>query len=83
MTNVDVSKMSNDQLRALVLSMQANRPAERKVSFKVSEKGAVSIYGLGRFPVTLYASQFDKLDAAWGDVKAFVTANRSLLSVKA
>lgn len=82
MSVLDVSKMNADQLRTLVLSMQANRPAERKISLKVSEKGAVSIYGLGRFPVTLYASQFDKLDAAWGDVQTFVKANRSLLSVK-
>lgn len=83
MNQVDVSKMDRDALAALVTQMLANKPAERRVSLKVSEKGAVSIYGLGRFPVTLYASQFDKLDAAWGNVQAFVKANRALLSVKA
>ncbi len=74
--------MSRDQLAALVAKMIAEKPAPRAISYKVSEKGAVSIYGLGRFPVTLYASQFDKLNAAWGDVQAFVVANRSKLSVK-
>lgn len=44
----------------------------RALSWKVSEKGAVSVYGLGRFPVTLYHSQFVKLDAVWDDLRAFV-----------
>jgi len=49
---------------------------------KVSEKGGVSFYGVGRFPVTLYASQwqiiFDNVEV----IKAFITENHALLSVK-
>ena len=54
----------------------------RALTLKVSEKGALSIYGLGRFPITLYLSQFDKLNAAWSDVVAFVEANRSRFTTK-
>lgn len=70
------------QVAELMAKIESMKPAARAVSMKVSEKGAVSIYGLGRFPVTLYASQFDKLDAAWPQVQAFVKANRASLSVK-
>jgi len=49
---------------------------------KVSEKGAVSVYGLGRFPVTLYQEQWVKLLATADDIKAFIEENRSKLKVK-
>lgn len=78
----DLSKMNADQLRALVAAMAANAPAERGVTLKVSAKGALSIYGLGRWPVTLYRSQFDKLNAAWPQVQAFVEANAASFSTK-
>ena len=54
----------------------------RALTLKVSEKGALSIYGLGRFPITLYLSQFDKLNAAWADVQQFVDVNRARFTVK-
>src|SRR6266446_5341775 len=56
--------------------------SDRKLSCKVTDKGGVSVYGLGRFPVTLYASQWDKLLAGADMVRAFLTANRALLSTK-
>ena len=52
------------------------------ISFKVSEKGAVSVYGLGRFPVTLYLEQWTKLLSHADDLKAFIEANRSKLKTK-
>ncbi len=52
------------------------------VSFRVSEKGAVSVYGLGRFPVTLYQEQWDKLLGAADDLRAFIDANRDRLKKK-
>ena len=55
---------------------------DRKLSCKVTDKGGVSVYGLGRFPVTLYASQWDKLLAGADMIRAFVNANRALLSTK-
>lgn len=76
----DLSKLSREQLEALVAKMAAG--SDRKLSLKVTEKGGVSLYGLGRFPVTLYASQWDKLIAAIDQVRAFVDANRALLSTK-
>jgi len=55
--------------------------ADRKLSFKVSEKGAVSVYGLSaRFPVSLYGSQWDTLIANVPALKAFIDANRARLS---
>ena len=49
------------------------------LTFKVGAKGGVSVYGLGRFPVTLYASQWDSLLAAAPEIAAFVDANRGQL----
>jgi hypothetical protein len=51
-------------------------------SMKVSEKGAVSVYGLGRFPVTLYQEQWGKLLAQADEIKAFIEENHSKLKVK-
>ena len=52
----DLSSLSREQLEQMVAALAA-KPATR-VTLKVSEKGAVCLYGLGRFPVTLYASQW-------------------------
>lgn len=51
-------------------------------SLKVSEKGAVSVYGLGRFPVTLYKEQWEKLLAMAPDIKTFIAENASKLKTK-
>jgi hypothetical protein len=52
------------------------------LSFRVSEKGAVSVYGLGRFPVTLYQEQWDKLLAQIDELRGFIDANRANLKKK-
>ena len=49
---------------------------------KVSEKGAVSIYGMGRFPVTLYKEQWLKLLGMSDEIRAFITANDAQLKTK-
>ena len=54
----------------------------RSVSLKVSEKGGVSVYGLGRFPVTLYKEQWTKLLEMAEDIKAFLRENDSKLKAK-
>ena len=54
----------------------------RGVSLKVSEKGAVSVYGLGRFPVTLYKEQWTKLLAKADDVRAFIKEHDAELKAK-
>lgn len=54
----------------------------RAASMKVSEKGAVSVYGLGRFPVTLYQEQWLKLLDMAGDIRAFIKENEGRLKKK-
>ena len=55
----------------------------RAVSLKVSEKGGLSVYGLGRFPVTLYKEQWTKLLDMADDIRAFIKENDSRLKTKA
>jgi len=78
MTMTDLSAMSKDDLLKLIAQMQS-APA-RKLSMKVSAKGALSVYGLGRFPVTLYASQWTRLLSSADDIRAFLDANKALLA---
>jgi hypothetical protein len=53
-----------------------------KLAMKVSEKGALSVYGMGRFPVTLYKEQWLRLLAMAEDIKAFIAAHESSLKSK-
>lgn len=79
----DLNTLSREQLLALVAQMQA-QPA-KKISLKVSDKGGLSVYGLGRFPVTLYRSQWERLLApdTVKQVNEFIKLNATLLAVKA
>jgi hypothetical protein len=52
------------------------------ISLKVSEKGAVSVYGMGRFPVTLYKEQWLKLLDMADDIRRFIQENEGKLKVK-
>jgi hypothetical protein len=54
----------------------------RGVSLKVSEKGGVSVYGLGRFPVTLYKEQWARLLEMADDIRAFIRDNEPKLKAK-
>jgi hypothetical protein len=58
------------------------RPARGQMSLKVSEKGALSVYGLGRFPVTLYREQWEKLLAASDSILQFIGDNDGALKKK-
>jgi len=60
----------------------AQKRPQASGGMKVSEKGALSVYGLGRFPVTLYASQWETLFAKTDEIKKFMESNRSLLKSK-
>src|SRR6476469_3962404 len=80
-------RMSDDDLRAeLERLRQENetlkKGASRGVSLKVSEKGGLSVYGLGRFPVTLYKEQWVKLLDIADDIRAFLKENDSRLKSK-
>jgi hypothetical protein len=72
--------MSDDDLKAELERLRNENAALKKgaatgVTMKVSEKGALSIYGMGRFPVTLYKEQWLKLLAMSDDIRAFIVAN--------
>ena len=54
----------------------------RSVSLKVSEKGGLSVYGLGRFPVTLYKEQWAKLLGMAEEIRAFIKENDARLKTK-
>ena len=58
------------------------KPVRGQLSFRVSEKGALSVYGMGRFPVTLYREQLEKLLAAADKIQAFIQENDSQLKKK-
>ncbi len=63
-------------------SLKQKQKRNSAISMKVSEKGAVSVYGLGRFPVTLYQEQWVKLLSLSDDIKQFIEENRAQLKVK-
>jgi hypothetical protein len=55
---------------------------QSRLAMKVSEKGALSVYGMGRFPVTLYKEQWLRLLTMADDIKAFIEANQAQLKSK-
>jgi len=73
-----------DRLRAQNAKLQeeATASAARALSFKVSEKGALSVYGLGRLPVTLYAEQWERLLPKADEILRFIANNPNRLSRK-
>ncbi len=71
---------SYEELLAEIERLKQAQQASLKL--KVSEKGAISLYGLGRFPVTLYAGQFERLLDAEDEIRAFIKANADKLSTK-
>jgi hypothetical protein len=79
--------MSNEDMKAELERLRKENEALKKgasssIRMKVSEKGAVSIYGMGRFPVTLYKEQWLKLLDMSADIRAFIAANEAQLKTK-
>jgi len=58
------------------------KPARGQLSLRVSEKGALSVYGMGRFPVTLYREQWEKLLGMADQIKQFIEENDDKLKKK-
>ena len=73
-------KAEIERLRAENESLK--KPVRGQIGLKVSEKGALSVYGMGRFPVTLYREQWEKLLAMSDQIREFIQANDSLLKKK-
>jgi len=79
--------MSDDDVKAELERLRSENAALKKgasasVRMKVSEKGAVSVYGMGRFPVTLYKEQWLRLLDMSDQIRAFIAANESQLKAK-
>ena len=80
--------MSDDDLKAELARLKAENEAlksqrGRATGLKVSEKGGLSVYGLGRFPVTLYKEQWVKLLDMGGEIRAFLKEHDAQLKAKA
>ncbi len=76
---------NEDQLKARIAELEQQLAGRRRGSnleFKVGEKGGVSVYGLGRFPVTLYYEQWTRLLDAADRLRAFMEENKSRLKLK-
>ena len=79
--------MSDEDLKAELERLRSENATLKKgvssnTRMKVSEKGAVSVYGMGRFPVTLYKEQWLKLLDLSDDIRAFIAANEAQLKAK-
>ena len=79
--------MTDEDLKAELERLRNENAALKKgaatgISIKVSEKGGVSIYGMGRFPVTLYKEQWLKLLEMSDDIRTFIRANEAKLKSK-
>jgi hypothetical protein len=77
-----MTEPSYEELKARLAEMEAKQQRTGNMSFKVSDKGGVSVYGLGRFPVTLYYEQWSKLLDRAQDLRDFLEENKSKLKLK-
>lgn len=83
-----INMVTEEEMKAELERLRAENQALKKttskgLSLKVSEKGALSIYGMGRFPVTLYKEQWLKLLDMADDIRSFIQANDAQLKTKA
>jgi hypothetical protein len=81
-----MSEPTKEELLARIAELERQAAQKLKsvgtLSFKVSDKGAVSVYGMGRFPVTLYYEQWLRLLGAAGELRAFLEENKHRLKLK-
>lgn len=79
-------ELTLEQMKARILelesSLQGTKRTPKITAITVSAKGGVSVYGLGRFPVTLYGEQWALLLAKAPEITAFIAANSAKLSTK-
>lgn len=74
----NLAGLSREALEAMVLKFQQQPVA--KLTLRVSKKGAVSLYGMGRWPTTLYPAQWEKVLGEAETIRSFIEANKALLS---
>lgn len=75
-------KKELERLKAENEKLKTEKNRSRDMTFKISQKGAVSVYGLGRFPVTLYKEQWEKLLGKKDEILEFIQENVSELKTK-
>jgi hypothetical protein len=75
-------EMQEELERLRAENARLKKTVSKGVSLKISEKGGVSVYGLGRFPVTLYKEQWAKLLDMADDIRAFIRDNEASLKAK-
>jgi hypothetical protein len=78
---------SEEELKAEIGRLRSGneslkKPVRGQISLKVSEKGGLSVYGLGRFPVTLYREQWEKLLGMADEIRSFIRENDGALKKK-
>lgn len=80
-----MSEPTKEELLARIAELEKKTEARKKgaLEFRVGEKGGVSVYGLGRFPVTLYYEQWVRLLDAGENLRQFLEDNKSKLKLKA
>jgi hypothetical protein len=80
-----MAEPTKEELMARIaeLEKQVGGRKRGEIEFKVSEKGGVSVYGLGRFPVTLYYEQWVRLLDSAESLREFLEQNKSRLKLKA
>lgn len=78
----DEMKAEIERLKAENEALKKKVPGKQGISLKVSEKGAISVYGMGRFPVTLYMEQWLKLLDMSEDIRTFIKENDGKLKKK-
>ncbi len=71
-----------DELKARLAELEKQPRRTGSLEFRVGEKGGVSVYGLGRFPVTLYYEQWNRLLEAGPQLRQFLEDNKSRLKLK-
>lgn len=79
-----MSEPTYEELKAKLAELEKQQGSKRtgSLEFRVGEKGGVSVYGLGRFPVTLYYEQWNRLLDASDRLKEFLEQNKSKLKLK-
>jgi hypothetical protein len=78
----DSMKEELERLRRENEELKKSRPRGGALNLKVSQKGAVSLYGMGRFPVTLYKEQWVRMLDFGDEIRAFIQANDAQLKAK-
>ncbi len=80
MTNLDLAAKSKDELLAIIAAM--SKASQSRLTLKVSEKGALSLYGMGQWPVTLYKSQWLRLIDMVPTIQTFINEHNAVLAEK-